>query len=72
VSVTFRERAGVIVIRVWLEGNAASGLRARITAANDLTAEGEAAREQPVALAASIDEVVAAVSEWLEEFVGSS
>jgi hypothetical protein len=72
VSVSFRERAGVIVIRVWLEADAATGLRARITAAKDLTAEGEAAHEQPVAVAASINEVVAAVTEWLQEFVDSS
>jgi hypothetical protein len=67
VSVPFRERAGVIVVRVWIEGDAVTGLRARITA-SDLSSGG-AAREETVAVAASIEEIVSEVGRWLEAFV---
>jgi hypothetical protein len=71
VSATFRERAGVIVIRVWIEGDAVTGLRARITAAVDLAAADREPREQTVAVAASIEEVLAAVGDWLAAFVAA-
>jgi hypothetical protein len=69
VSATFRERAGVIVIRVWIEGGAVTGLRARITAAAGLTGEEQGSGEQTVAVAAGVEEVLTAVGDWLRAFL---
>jgi len=63
--VTASERAGVIVVRVWVEDDAPA--RARITASNDLSSD-----EQTIAVAAGIDEIVAAVRDWLERFMSTA
>lgn len=60
------ERAGVIVVRAWVDTGASSGLRARVTASRDLSCD-----EQTIAVAASVADVVAAVRDWLEAFVAS-
>jgi hypothetical protein len=56
------ERTAVLVIRAWVEG---AELRARITRTRDIggttTAEGAAA---------SVEEVLRAVEEWLRSLVG--
>jgi hypothetical protein len=64
VSVTASERAGVIVVRVWIEGDASA--RARITASSDLSSD-----EQTIAVAAGVEQIVAAVRDWLEQFLSA-
>ena len=58
------ERTGVLVLRVWIEPGGEDGLRARITASDDL----ERAEQRSVA-AASVDDVVRVVREFVERFV---
>jgi hypothetical protein len=59
------ERTGVLVIRVWMEGDhEAGGLRARITQTLDLSAP-----EQLGRVAASQEEIASIVQEWLDAFV---
>ena len=62
------ERAGSLVVRAWLEpGRAASeALRARITYSLDLSAT-----DQTVLVAASTEEITAAVSDWLARFLAA-
>jgi hypothetical protein len=62
VSATANERTGVLVVRVWMEGDAP--LRARLTATDDLSAP-----VQEESAASGVDEIVAAVRGWLERFV---
>ena len=60
------ERAGVLVLRVWVEDSGA-GLRARITEISDLESGEETSR-----VAASLDEIVAIVREWVEQFASAA
>jgi hypothetical protein len=62
VSATANERTGVLVVRVWVEGDAPP--RARLTATDDL-----AAPAQEEFAASGVDEIVATVRGWLERFV---
>ncbi len=55
---------GVLVMRVWLEGEPPTALRARVT-----TAIGVAETEHPMTAVATVDEACAAVRRWLIEFV---
>jgi hypothetical protein len=64
VSTTTQERAGVIVIRVWIEDASSAQLRARITASEDLSSV-----EQTVGAAEGVDGILAAVSDWLDGFL---
>jgi hypothetical protein len=58
------ERAGVAVIRVWIETAAGTdGLRARITLVQDLEE-----RASETAVAAHPDEIVAVLRRFLEQF----
>lgn len=57
------ERIAVLVIRVWLEKNSASGLRARITRTADV-----ATHDEIVTAAATVDEILAVVRTWLDTF----
>ena len=57
------ERTALLVIRAWIEGNGEPHLRARITHTLDLGQRKETSR-----LAATRDEVAAAVVEWLDDF----
>ncbi len=59
------DRSAALVIRVWDEGGP-SGFRARLSSAS--TAAGTDGGEQTVALAASPEDVLAAVRAWLDEF----
>lgn len=59
------DRSATLVVRVWLEGDA-DAFRARLTAV--LPGEGQQVPEN-VAVAASPDDVVAAVRTWLDAFV---
>lgn len=53
----------MVVIRAWLESDAAQPFRARMTARLDL----EAGQDE-VAAAASIEDVITRVGRWLREF----
>lgn len=54
---------GVIVVRAWVESGAPTPLRARITTSYDLSTD-----EQTIAVAAGVEEIMAAVRAWLETF----
>jgi hypothetical protein len=56
------ERVGVLVIRIWVEGEA--GPRARITASMDV-----AQARQTTVMASSVDEACELVRAWLTRFV---
>jgi hypothetical protein len=55
----------VLIVRVWTEADGVTGLRARITRSLDISVPGDV-----VSTASSIDEVLASVRTWLEDFVG--
>jgi len=57
------ERAGVMIVRIWLEREHEHGLRARLTESRDL-----ASSEQTTHAAASVDEIVQLVRTWAERF----
>lgn len=59
-----KERAGVMIVRIWLESGHEQELRARLTESSDL-----ASREQTSHSAASVEEIVAIVREWAGRFV---
>jgi hypothetical protein len=58
------ERVGVLVIRIWVEGEVEP--RARITASMDL-----AQPRQTSVMVASVDEACELVRDWLTRFVAS-
>jgi hypothetical protein len=60
------ERSGVLVLRVWLEGDPDGGLRARI-----LGSSSGGLADQPVSAAATTEGVTSAVRSWLEGFTVS-
>jgi hypothetical protein len=64
-----RERAGAIVVRVWIEPGAdhLEGLRARITSSPDLSSAG-----QTVQVVSGREEILAAVRTWLDRFLTDS
>jgi hypothetical protein len=57
------DRAGVMIVRIWIESAHEQGLRARLTESSDL-----ASREQVTHAAASVDEIVEIVRTWAERF----
>ncbi|HZQ81932.1 MAG TPA: hypothetical protein VFB25_08155 [Gaiellaceae bacterium] len=57
------ERAGVLIIRLWVEPGAEGQLRARLTQSRDL-----ASRDQTTHAAGSVDEIVDHVRAWAEDF----
>jgi hypothetical protein len=56
-------RTGILLVRVWLEGDRTSGLRARIVRMLDVE-RGETLES----VAGSVDEVCDVVRTWLESF----
>jgi len=58
------DRVGVMITRIWIEPSAGS-LRARMMWTLDVSASSE----QESRAAASTDQVVAAVREWIEAFL---
>jgi hypothetical protein len=58
------EQTGVLVIRVWVEGDPPPRLRSRITRTVDISE-----RNQVTTAAASARQVEQVVRAWLEEFV---
>lgn len=63
---TQSDRTGILIVRLWIEGDAHGGFRARITQALD-----SASREQTMATAADPEDVYAVVRTWVEAFVES-
>jgi hypothetical protein len=61
------ERTGVLVIRVWFEPGAGGGFRARITGNSDLCE-----RDETVTVSSSPEGTLAAVTDWIDAFVGSA
>jgi hypothetical protein len=60
------ERTGVIVVRVWIEGDGNDGFRARISATADVS--------QPARTtfaAGNLEDVIRIVRDWLQEFLGA-
>jgi hypothetical protein len=64
VSAPLGERAGVIVVRAWLESD--GRVRARVTS-TDLSM-----REKKSVSAEGVEEIVGLVRDWLERFAESS
>ena len=60
------DRTGILIVRLWVEHDVRLGFRARITQTMDSTEP-----EQASAMAASPEDVYAAVRTWVEEFVDS-
>jgi len=65
VSAPLGERAGVIVVRAWLESD--GRVRARVTA-TDLSMT----QEKKSASAEGVDEIMRTVRDWLERFAESA
>jgi hypothetical protein len=61
------DRTGVLIVRLWIEGNAQDGFRARITQTLD-----SAGAERAVAMAGTPDAVCTVVQSWVDEFVNSN
>jgi hypothetical protein len=59
------DRTGVLILRLWIETNHEIGLRARITQTLDSTAT-----EQPLAVAATADDICSIVKKWVQAFEG--
>jgi hypothetical protein len=61
------DRTGLLVVRLWIEGNALDGFRARITQTMDA-----AGTERAVATAGTPQAVCTVVQNWVDEFVNSN
>ena len=57
------EQTGVLVVRVWVEGDPPRRLRGRITRTSDITA-----RDEVSSVVSSAQEIKAVVHTWLSEF----
>ena len=57
------DRTGILIVRLWIEGNASEGFRARITQTLDAT-DGE----QAMSTAANPEDIYAVVRTWVEAF----
>lgn len=62
----YSDRTGILIVRLWIEGNAREGFRARITQTLD-----SSGCEQATATAADPEDVYAVVRTWVEAFVDS-
>ncbi len=60
------DRTGILIVRLWLEGDPREGFRARITQTLD-----SARPEQAMATAGNPDDVYTAVRTWVESFISS-
>jgi hypothetical protein len=58
------DRTGLMIVRLWIEGNAREGFRARITQTSD-----SAGREQAMATAANPEDLYTVVRTWVEAFI---
>ena len=62
-SLDVSERTGVMIVRLWIEADHPSGLRARITQTLDTTTT-----EHSVAVGASADDICDVVKGWVDAF----
>lgn len=60
----YSDRTGILIVRLWIEGDAREGFRARITQTLDSTCD-----EQATATAASPQDIYAVVRTWVEAFI---
>lgn len=58
------DRTGVLILRLWIEANHETGLRARITQTLDTMST-----EHSVAVASSTEDICSVVRSWVDEFV---
>jgi hypothetical protein len=63
VSIPYADKAGLLVIRIWVEHSAPLELRARLTSTLDLSS-----RDELVTTAGSVKEIEDLVRTWLEAF----
>lgn len=61
------DRTGLLILRLWIEGNAQDGFRARITQTLD-----SAGTERAVAMAGTPQAACTVVQNWVDEFVNSN
>lgn len=61
------DRTGILIARIWIEGDRADGLRARITRTLDSSGS-----EQTVATAATHDAILSTVSDWVDAFLAAN
>ncbi len=61
------DRTGLLLVRLWIEGNARDGFRARITQTLD-----SAGTERAVEMAGTPEAVYTVVQTWIDEFVNSN
>jgi hypothetical protein len=61
------DRTGMLILRLWIEGNPSDGFRARITQTLDATGP-----EQAMATAGNPEDVYAVVRRWVETFVNTN
>ena len=66
-SMSPRERTGLILVRAWIEGDDRSTFRVRITQRMDVTEN-----EQTILAVVTVDEACEAVRLWLELFLGDA
>ncbi len=65
----FDDRSAALLVRVWLEGD--DGFRARLTTLRGGSEESHA-KEVTVAVASSAGDVLDAVRDWLDDFLGDT
>lgn len=58
-----RDDGGLLILRVWREGDGAGALRVRVTRADDV-----AQPETEVTVTTSVEEALAVTRRWLERF----
>jgi hypothetical protein len=58
------EKTGILIVRLWIEGDVREGFRARITQTLDSTD-----REQATATAGDAKDLYAVVRSWVEAFI---
>lgn len=61
------DRTGMLILRLWVERKHEKGLRARITQTLDT-----ATTEQPVAVAATPDDICLIVKQWVQTFADAN
>ena len=60
-------QTALLVVRAWIEGSPETGFRARVTRSLDLDT-----RDQTITAVGSVDAVMAAVRQWLDEFTAAN
>ena len=61
------DRTGLLIVRLWIEGNAIDGFRARITEKLDSTTA-----EHSVSMAGTPEDACTIVQRWVDTFVSSN